>query len=75
MSDIDQAISLVRSGTLSVDQMMLYHLNGLLRPLPGQGVRVQCVGDVAPYVGDEVVAFHPELAAALVQRGVASYVV
>ena len=73
MSDVEQAITLVRSGHLTVDQVMLFHLSGLLRPLPGQGVRVVFTTDVPPFVGDEVAEFHPELAAYLVQASVAAY--
>jgi hypothetical protein len=74
MSDIDTAISLVKSGKLSTDQCMLYHLTGMLRPVPGAGVDVTFVTDVAPYVGGERAEFHAALAEAFVARyGVAVY--
>ena len=72
MSDVSVAITMVRSGTLSNDQIMLFHLNGLLRP---PGVRVQFLGNTAPYQGGEVAELHSELAAELVRRGAATYVV
>jgi hypothetical protein len=74
MSDVDVAIGLIRSNRLSNDQILGYHLSGLLRPVTGEGVRVRFVGGLLPYGDEEVGEFHPEIAHALVLRGVAVYV-
>lgn len=76
MTDEAQAIQLVqRTGreALSVDQLFLLHQSGALRPLPGEGRRLQIIGSAGGYL-DEVAWFHPDLAAALVERGAAVYV-
>jgi hypothetical protein len=74
MSDLGQAIVLMRRtghDALTVDQLLLLHQTGQLRPPPG--VRVVIVGSVPGYT-DEVATFHEVLAHELVRRGVASYV-
>jgi hypothetical protein len=55
-----------------VDQLLLLHQTGQLRPLPGQGVRVLFVGSWQGYL-DETGEFHPEISAELVRRGCAVY--
>jgi hypothetical protein len=72
VSDLDDAIALVRGGKLTTDQLLRLHHDGQLRPAPGQGVRVLVIGSLPGYQ-DELAAFHSELSHELVKRGVASY--